>query len=177
MTEKTQHPLKQTNLNHFVARFTSRPWLLGSTQFYKLSTGKTAVQATPAGPRNWGGEENLYSKDVEDAFEKIEDKLARLQRKLEGGSSPTDDERYGWAMWLLASYLRTPAAFLCSAEVSASMCGFTGNLGVFTRRSSSRRWNTLARRACGGSIRGAGVDSLFVCFGCHRGASTPAKRG
>jgi hypothetical protein len=31
-------------------------------------------------------------------------------------------------MWLLASYLRTPAAFLCSAEVSASIGGFMGDL-------------------------------------------------
>ncbi|HWN93438.1 MAG TPA: DUF4238 domain-containing protein [Methylomirabilota bacterium] len=128
MTSKAQSQPKQTNLNHFVARFTSRPWLLGTNQFYKLSTDKTGVQATAAGPRNWGGEENLYSQDVEDAFEKIENKLAHLQRKLESGSRPTDDERCGWAMWLLASYLRTPAAFLCSAEVSASMRGFTGDL-------------------------------------------------
>src|SRR5262245_50631772 len=86
------------------------------------------VQATPAGPKNWGGEENLYSQDVEDAFEKIENRLAHLQRKLESGSRPSDDERYAWAMWLLASYLRTPAAFLCSAEVSAYMRGFIGDL-------------------------------------------------
>lgn len=82
----------------------------------------------PAGPKNWGGEEHLYSQDVEDAFEQIETRIAHLQRKLESGNSPTDDERYGWAMWLLASYLRTPAAFLCSAEVSSFMDGFTGDL-------------------------------------------------
>jgi hypothetical protein len=82
MTSKAQSQPKQTNLNHFVARFTSRPWLLGTNQFYKLSTDKTGVQATPAGPRNWGGEENLYSQDVEDAFEKIEDKLAACRGNL-----------------------------------------------------------------------------------------------
>jgi hypothetical protein len=125
---KTQSQPKQTSLNHFVARFTSRPWLLGTNQFYKLTTDKNTVQATPSGPKNWGGEENLYSQDVEDAFEQIETRLAHLQRKLEQGSRPNDDERYGWAMWLLASYLRTPAAFLSSAEVSARICGFTGDL-------------------------------------------------
>lgn len=98
MTEKIQCQPKQTNLNHFVARFTSRPWLLDTNQFYKLSTDKLTVLATHAGPKNWGGEENLYSQDVEDAFEKIENKLACLQKKLETGSSPTDDERYGWPL-------------------------------------------------------------------------------
>jgi hypothetical protein len=128
MTAKAQSRPKQTNLNHFVARFTSHPWLLGTNQFFKLSIDKTTVRATPAGPKSWGGEENLYSQDVEDAFEQMETRLAYLQRKLEHGSSPSDDERYGWAMWLLASYLRTPAAFLCSAEVSACMRGLTGDL-------------------------------------------------
>lgn len=128
MTVKPRSVTKQTSLNHFVARFTSRPWLLGTNQFYKLSTDKTTVHAAAAGPRSWGGEEKLYSQDVEDAFEKIENKMAHVQRKLESCSRPTDDERYGWAMWLLATYLRTPAAFLRSAEVSASMRGFTGDL-------------------------------------------------
>ena len=128
MTAKAQSQPKQTNVNHFVARFTSRPWLLGTNQFYKLSTNRTTVQATPSGPKNWGGEENLYSQDVEDAFEKIETRLAHLQRKVESGPCPSEDERYGWAMWLLASYLRTPAAFLRSAGVSACLRGFTGDL-------------------------------------------------
>jgi hypothetical protein len=128
VTANNQSPLKQTNFNHFVARFTSRPWLLGTNQFCMLTTVGTTVEARPAGPKNWGGEENLYSQDVENAFEKIESKLAQLQRKLECGSRPDDDERYAWAMWLLASYLRTPAAFLCSAEVSTSMLGFTGDI-------------------------------------------------
>jgi hypothetical protein len=123
-----QRQPKETNFNHFVARFTSRPWLMGTNQFYKLSVDKSGVQLQSAGPGNWGGEENLYSQDVEDAFEKIETRLAHLQWKLEDGVRPTDDERYGWAMWLLASYLRTPAAFLCSAEVNTSMRGFTGDL-------------------------------------------------
>jgi hypothetical protein len=101
---------------------------MGTNQFYKLFMDKSGVQAESAGPKNWGREKHLYSQDVEDAFEQIETRLAHLQRKLESGSQPTDDERHGWAMWLLASYLRTPAAFLCSAEVSASMRGFTGDL-------------------------------------------------
>ena len=124
---KAQSRPKQTSLNHFVAQFTSRPWLLGTNQFYKLTTDKKTTRATPCGPRNWGSEENLYSQDVEDAFAQIETRLAHLQRKLERGSRPDNDERYGWAMWLLASYLRTPAAFLCSAEVSARTRGFTGD--------------------------------------------------
>jgi hypothetical protein len=101
---------------------------MGTNQFYKLWTDKSGVRTTPAGPKNWGGEDHLYSQGVEDAFEQIETRLVRLQRKLESGSHPTDDERYGWAMWLLASYLRTPAAFLCSAEVSAITHIFTGDL-------------------------------------------------
>jgi hypothetical protein len=101
---------------------------MGTNQFWKLWNDKSGVQMESAGPSNWGGEKNLYSQDVEDAFEQIETRVAHLQRKLESGSCPTDDERYGWAMWLLASYLRTPAAFLCSAAVSASMRGFTGDL-------------------------------------------------
>ncbi len=128
MTAKAQSRPKQTNLNHFVARFTSHPWLMGTNQFYKLSVDRSGVQAQSAGPGSWGGEENLYSQDVEDAFEKVETKLVHLQRKLENGVRPTDDERYGWAMWLLASYLRTPAAFLCSAQVSEAMRGFSGDL-------------------------------------------------
>lgn len=101
---------------------------MGTNQFWKLWTDKSGVRAEAAGPGNWGGEDHLYSQDVEDAFQKIETRVAHLQRKLERGSRPNDDERYGWAMWLLASYLRTPAAFLCSAQVSESMRGFSGDL-------------------------------------------------
>lgn len=101
---------------------------MGTNRFYKLWIEKATVQATPVGPKNWGSEEGLYSQDVEDALEKIETKLARLQRKFESGCDLSDDERYGWAMWLLASYLRTPAAFLCSAEVGTMMNGFAADL-------------------------------------------------
>jgi Protein of unknown function (DUF4238) len=94
---------------------------MGTDRFYKLSFQQSVVKATRAGPRNWGTEEHLYSQGVEDAFEKIETRLAQIHTKLEGESHLTEDERYGWAMWLLASYLRTPFAFLCSAEVSATM--------------------------------------------------------
>src|SRR5207247_5750454 len=80
MNTKAQSQPKQTNLNHFVSRFTSRPWLMGTNRFYKLWIEKATVQATPVGPKNWGSEEGLYSQDVEDALEKIETKLARLQR-------------------------------------------------------------------------------------------------
>ena len=99
-----------------------------TNQFYKLWTDNSGFQAETAGPGNWGGEDHLYSQDVEDAFERIETRLAPLQRKLENAVRPTEDERYGWAMWLLASYLRTPAAFLSSAQASESMRGFSGDL-------------------------------------------------
>jgi hypothetical protein len=121
MTANAPAGLKQTNVNHYVSQFTSRPWLMGTDRFYKLWTDDSGVQATPSGSKNWGSEEHLYSQDVEEAFAKIETKLAALQRKLEGNSPLTDDERYGWAMWLLACYLRTPSAFLSSAEASAKM--------------------------------------------------------
>jgi hypothetical protein len=94
---------------------------MGTDRFYKLWTQQSAVQATRVGPGNWGSEERLYSQDVEDAFGKIETRLARLHTKLAYGSQLLEDERYGWAMWLLASYLRTPFAFICSAEVTATM--------------------------------------------------------
>jgi Protein of unknown function (DUF4238) len=128
MTAKVQSRPKVTTYNHFVAKFTSRPWLMKTNQFYKLWTDNSNVQKETTGPGNWGGEDHLYSQAIEDAFGRIETKLADLQRKLESGSCPTDDERYGWAMWLLASYLRTPAAFLHSAQVSESMRGFSGDL-------------------------------------------------
>jgi hypothetical protein len=128
MRTKAQSQAKETNLNHFVSRFTSHPWLMGTNKFYKLWINKTVVQATPVGPKNWGGEEGLYSQDVEDAFEKIETKLVKLHRKFESRSPFSEDERYGWAMWLLATYLRTPAAFLCSAEVGAKIDGFAKDL-------------------------------------------------
>ena len=98
--------------------------------FYRLSKNKAGVQLARVGPKNWGSEEGLYSQEVEDAFGKIESKLARLHQKLESGSNLSDDERYGWAMWLLASYLRTPGAFLCSGEVGTMMKGFEADLSV-----------------------------------------------
>lgn len=101
---------------------------MGTNQFFKLFIEKSDIQAEPTGPKNWGREKHLYSQDVEDAFEQVETRLAHLQRTLEEGSHLTEDERNGWAMWLLASYLRTPPAFLCSADVSASMPGFMGDL-------------------------------------------------
>lgn len=101
---------------------------MGTNRFYKLWIDKNVVQATPVGPKNWGSEEQLYSQDVEDAFEKIEARLAHLHTKLEHGCDLDEDERYGWAMWLLASYLRTPAAFLSSAEVSGIMNNFASDL-------------------------------------------------
>lgn len=115
--------LKLTSVNHYVSQFTSRPWLMGTDRFYKLWADDSGIRATSVGPRNWGSEEDLYSQNVEDAFAKIENRLAPLQRKLEGSSALTEDERYGWAMWLLASYLRTPSAFLSSAETKTKMNG------------------------------------------------------
>jgi hypothetical protein len=64
---------------------------MGTNQFFKLFRDKSSVSATAAGPKNWGGEERLYSQDVEDAFEQIESRIAHLQKKLENGSTPTDD--------------------------------------------------------------------------------------
>lgn len=128
ISTRAHSQIKQTNLNHFVARFTSRPWLMGTNHFYELSIEKSLVRAMRAGPKNWGGEARLYSQHVEDAFEKIEVKLARFHEKLKSSSDLTADERYGWSMWLLASYLRTPAAFLSSAEMSELMNNFAGDL-------------------------------------------------
>lgn len=128
MSTEARSQLKQTKLNHFVSRFTSRPWLMGTSQFYKLWADKSGVRATAAGPKSWGAEEYLYTQDVEDAFQDIETRIARLQGKLQSGCCLNQDERYGWAMWLLASYLRTPTAFLCSAEVGTTMNGFMGDL-------------------------------------------------
>ncbi len=85
---------------------------MGKHHFYQLSTNKTVVCAKPAGPKSWGSEEHLSSQTVEDSFAKIESKLAQLHEKMKGETDLTMDERYGWSMWLLASYLRTPAAFL-----------------------------------------------------------------
>jgi Protein of unknown function (DUF4238) len=121
MSTTAQRQSQQTNINHFVSQFTSRPWLMGTNHFCKLSKDKAGVQCAPVGPKNWGSERNLYSQGVEDALANIESKLAHLQRKLECSSELTSDDRYAWTMWLLASYLRTPTAFLCSAEVSAVM--------------------------------------------------------
>jgi hypothetical protein len=101
---------------------------MGTSQFYKLWADKSGVRTTAAGPKSWGAEEYLYTQDVEDAFQDIETRIARLQGKLQSGCCPNQDERYGWAMWLLASYLRTPTAFLCSAEVGTTMNGFMGDL-------------------------------------------------
>jgi hypothetical protein len=108
----------RTVVNHFVAQFTSKPWLMGRNHFDRLSMTKSGVRATRVGPKNWGSERGLYSQNVEDAFGKIESKLAYFHRKLECEASLSSDERYGWSMWLLSSYLRTPSAFLCSAEAS-----------------------------------------------------------
>jgi hypothetical protein len=116
---------KETNINHFVSQFTSRPWLMGTNYFCKLSKGKRGVKCAHVGPKSWGSERNLYSQEVEDAFAKIESKLAQLQKKLEHSHEVTVDERYAWAMWLLASYLRTPTAFLASAEANTMMSNST----------------------------------------------------
>lgn len=94
---------------------------MGKNHFYQLSINKTVVRAKPVGPKSWGSEENLYSQTVEDAFAKIESKVAQLHEKMKCEPDLTVDERYGWSMWLLASYLRTPSAFLSSAAMSQIM--------------------------------------------------------
>lgn len=94
---------------------------MGENHFYQLSLNKTVVRAKLAGPKSWGSEENFYSQTVEDAFAKIESKVAQLHEKIKCESDLTVDERYGWSMWLLASYLRTPSAFLSSAAMSEIM--------------------------------------------------------
>ena len=94
---------------------------MGATSFYEVSLEKSRVRARRVGSSNWGREAHLYRQDVEDAFSRIEDKLARLQEKFASTSTPSADERCGFAMWLLASYLRTPEAFLASAEVGEDL--------------------------------------------------------
>ncbi len=78
-------------------------------------------------PKSFGSEENLYSQAIEDAFGDIEHRIAPIQRKLERGETLSTDQRNGWAMWLLASYLRTPLAILHSANANQAVGPFRGD--------------------------------------------------
>ena len=60
---------------------------MGTSQFYKLWADNSGVRATAAGPKSWGAEEYLYTQDVEDAFQDIETRIARLQGKLQSGGA------------------------------------------------------------------------------------------
>jgi len=118
----------QTMRNHFVPQFATRPWLLGDDHFVRLSVSNGAVQAVRAGPKSFGSEEDLYHQVIEDAFGDIEHRIAPIHRKLERGEALSQVERNGWAMWLLASYLRTPLAILYSAEANEAVGAFRGDL-------------------------------------------------
>ena len=120
--------MKQTKLNHYVPQFATRPWLLGGDHFIQLSLGNGTVESARAAPKIFGGEHRLYSQVIEDSFADIEGRMAPLQRKLARGEQLSVDERHGWAMWLLASYLRTPQAILRSAEVNQVVGPFRGDL-------------------------------------------------
>jgi hypothetical protein len=120
--------MKQTNLNHWVPQFTSRPWLLGRDHFIRLSLSDASVVADRVGPKNFGSEANLYSQEVEDSFSYIEAKLSAIQRRLGAGDRLSEDERNAWAMWLLASYLRTPQALLNNAEANQVTGTFHGEI-------------------------------------------------
>jgi hypothetical protein len=136
---------RQTIRNHFVPQFATRPWLLRGAYFIRLSASDGAVEAVRSGPKSFGSEENLYSQAIEDAFGDIEYRMAPIQRKLERGEALSPDQRNGWAMWLLVSYLRTPLAILHSANANQAVGLFRGD---FFRVGNSRLVSLVANPNC-----------------------------
>jgi hypothetical protein len=77
--------------------------------------GKPGVTRGRTGPREWGGEHDLYPQPVEDNLATFENKVAVVYEKLLRGELLTPGERLLWSRWILSQF-RTNADVLVRAR-------------------------------------------------------------
>lgn len=119
--------------NHISPRFTNAPWANhhGRLKVFRLTP--RGISACDSGPKLWGQERGLYPPEVEDAFSKLETKVAPIYRRLLDRETLTAEERHWWSFWLLSQYQRTPAWILDMAalpEQLVSQLGLDPVVGV-----------------------------------------------
>jgi hypothetical protein len=99
-----------TRENHFVPRFTVRPWADADgnvREFRRLSSGMIRARLRPHA--RWGFEHFLYPQRLEDYFQQVESRAASPYRQVLNCLPLTPDDRYFWISFLIIQYLRTPA--------------------------------------------------------------------
>jgi hypothetical protein len=74
--------------------------------------GDGGIAVGRTGPREWGGEHDLYPQHVEDALGTFETKIAILYEKLLCGKILDQTERLLWSRWILCQFARTPTLML-----------------------------------------------------------------
>jgi hypothetical protein len=103
-----------TSFNHYSPIFTNRPWADENGMIIRLrrQLGNGGVTVGRTGPREWGGEYDLYPQQVEDALGAFETKIAGLYEKLLSGKILDPTERLIWSRWILCQFARTPTLML-----------------------------------------------------------------
>ncbi|HEX7407739.1 MAG TPA: DUF4238 domain-containing protein [Candidatus Binatia bacterium] len=99
-----------TKDNHFVPRFTIRPWAGADGQvreFRRLSGGRIHSRLRPYA--RWGFEHFLYPQGLEEYFQRVESRVAAPYRQVLQYLPLTPHDRYFWISFLILQHLRTPA--------------------------------------------------------------------
>ena len=122
--------MNQTINNHYSPISTNDPWANsdGLITSLRRKAGSRNIVRGRTGPKKWGAEKYLYSQALEDALERIENRVAPVYRKLLANEPLTPKERLIWSRWILCQFSRTPSYILEFAgieeDVLASFPGF-----------------------------------------------------
>lgn len=104
------HPPPGTQENHFVPRFTIRPWADADgrvREFRRLANGRIRSRLRPFA--RWGFEHFLYPQGFEEYLQRVETRAAGPYQQVLQSLPLTPDDRYFWITFLIFQHLRTPA--------------------------------------------------------------------
>jgi hypothetical protein len=106
--------MNQTTDNHYSPEFTNQPWANNDGLIIRLrrDVGSRGVVRGRTGPKKWGAERHLYPQMLEDALARVEDRVARVYRKLLANETLVTVERLIWSRWILCQFSRTPSHIL-----------------------------------------------------------------
>lgn len=127
--------MNQTKNNHYSPKFTNDPWANSDGLIISLrrKTGGRNIARDRTGPKKWGAEKYLYSQALEDALQRIENRVAPVYRKLLANEPLTPTERLIWSRWILCQFSRTPSHILEFAGLEEDvLASFPGSACDFT---------------------------------------------
>lgn len=100
---------KETRSNHFSPKFSNQFWADKAGAITRLFRGERGeIWKGRTSAKMWGCEEELYPQAVEDAYEKVETRIAPIYKKLMAHVTLSPVERLYWSQWILCQFARTP---------------------------------------------------------------------